>query len=139
VVLLVVPSRGPALDGGLEAADPLVVRLAVDLVPVDGAGQRPHVVELVPAGVLDDLRLPAGALDGGVGGLPVPAQRAAQHQVRAYGAPGQRRTEQPGLLDAARGQPVVVGLAPGRLAVPDQQQHAHDAASSMSRLQRSSR
>ena len=50
----------------------------------------------------------------------------------ASAAPSSRDCSSP-----SGGEHVVVGGAPGRLAVPDQQQHAHAAASSISRLQRS--
>ena len=97
------------------------------------------MVELVPAGVLDDGVVPARApATAAVGGLPVPPHRAAQHDVGAEAAGGQRRTEHAGTARSPSvGELVVVGGAAGRLAVPDQQAaRSSRLASSMSRWQR---
>ena len=112
-VLVVVLPRGPAVDGRLEP---------------DAPGRRTsrprsrttrrhrasvlQVVELVPAGVLDDVGVPAGRLDRAVGGLPVPdassrgPRRSGRTPRAASAAP-----EHPGLLARRAGR---AGRSPRR-------------------------
>jgi hypothetical protein len=107
----------------------LLERPWVALVHLAGGVSRHHaeVVELVPSLVQLRYDGPPAALGHRDRGVSLPAHRPVHKTGRGEPLGSERSAQQPALLDAVLAQDVVVLGTEGRLPVPDQQRHAHQA------------